>query len=345
LTVEDDTVYVISGAPQQVYGLQAESGNQQITFAPQGEYRGVAYWSPVALGGDLAFVGFGVSQDRTFGLYAFDPETGQEQWHVPVEDLILGAPVYEDGIVYFGASDGQAYAVDVEAQAIVTGWPFQAEEAIWASPLVAGGRVYVPAMDHHLYCLDADTGGLLWDFEAGGSLAAQPTLDAGRGIVYFGAFDGRVHALQAESGDVLDGFEFQADNWIWSKVLLADDLLFVTSLDGRLYALDPATGAVQPPYPYDSTGVSGQGQEEVLRASPVQAGDQIVIATESGRVMAVENAVQQWLWPSGIPEASVLTSPVAIGDRVYVLLTNGRVYALEADTGLQAWTFSPIVEE
>jgi outer membrane protein assembly factor BamB len=341
LTVTSDMVYVISGLPQQVYLLEAETGVPKATFMPFGEHKGILYWSPVTVGGDLAFVGFAEPQAKTYGLYAFDPENGQELWHVSAEDLILPAPVYADGAVYFGASDGRAYAVDVETQGVKPGWPFQAEEAIWASPLVVEGRVYVASMDHHLYCLDAETGQEIWAFEAGGALAAQPVLDASRGVLYVGAFDGRLYAVHADSGQAVEGFDFKADNWIWSEVLLADDALYVTSLDGKLYALDPVTGQVNPGYPYDSKEASGQNDS--IRAAPVQAGESIIVATESGRVIAVKNGLRQGSsWPSGAPVVSVLTTPVVSGDKAYVVLMNGQVHTLQADNGVQGNVlFSP----
>ncbi len=338
LTVTGNMVYVISGLPQQVYLLDVETGVPKATFLPFGEHKGILYWSPVAVGGDLAFVGFAEPQAKTYGLYAFDPGTGQELWHVPAEDLILPTPVYADGAVYFGASDGRVYAVDVETQSVKPGWPFQAEEAIWASPLVAEGRVYVASMDHHLYCLDAETGQEIWAFEAGGALAAQPILNALRRVLYVGAFDGRLYAIQADSGQAVEGFDFEAENWIWSEVLLANDALYVTSLDGKLYALDPVTGQVNPGYPYDSQQASDQS--ESLRAAPVQAGESIIVAAESGRVIAVNNGLPQGSpWPSGVPVASVLTTPVVSGDKIYVVLTNGQVYTLQVDNGVQGSLF------
>ena len=150
LTVAGDTVYLISGLPQKVFMLDAETGTQKGAFIPQGEHSGVLYWSPVTEGGDLAFVGFAEPQEKVFGLYAFDPATGSELWHVPTEDLILPAPTYADGVVYFGSSDKRVYAVDVESRQLKAGWPFETVEAFWASPLVADGRVYVVSMDHHL---------------------------------------------------------------------------------------------------------------------------------------------------------------------------------------------------
>jgi outer membrane protein assembly factor BamB len=343
LTVAGDTVYVISGLPQKVFMLDAETGTQKGTFIPQGEHAGVLYWSPVTVGGDLAFVGFAEPQEKVFGLYAFDPATGNELWHVSAEDLILPAPAYADGAVYFGSSDKRVYAVDVESRQFKAGWPFEAEEAIWATPLVAEGRVYVASMDHHLYCLDAETGQEIWKEKLGGAIAAQPILEDG--ILYVGTFDGKVYAIHADTGKRVEGFEpTSAGNWIWSEPLAADGQLYVTSLDGKLYALDPASGASLPPYPYNSGQVDGT--QDGIRAAPVHAREYVVVATQAGWVRAIQDAQPQWTWPSGgAPQAPVLTTPVVSGGRIYVALMPNegpvQVQTLDAETGNPGWTFTP----
>jgi outer membrane protein assembly factor BamB len=339
LTLADDTLYVISGTPQRVYMLDAETGMQKGTYMPPIEDPGTVWWSPVTVEGDLAFAGFAESQAAAAALFAFEPASGQTLWNIPAEGLIVPAPVYADGVVYFGSDEGKLYAVSVETRSIRPGWPFQTDSAIWASPLVVNGRVYLPSMDHYLYCLDADTGELLWKTQLGGAMAASPTLDAETGILYVGAFDGKVYAVDAETGDVVRGFDFQAENWIWSKPLLADGQLFVTSLDGKLYALDPASGAVISPYPYNSADLSGK--DDTVRADPIQVGERVVVAAQSGRVIAVQNAQQQWYWPSGTPNAEILTTPVLGEGIVYSVLMNGQVQSLDAETGVPGWTFTP----
>jgi outer membrane protein assembly factor BamB len=332
LTVDGDTVYAITGAPQEVHILDAETGAVKATFMPQGiegSAAAVSYWSPVTVGDGLAFVGF--FQDRSEannGLYAIDPETGQQQWRVLVDSQILSKPAYADGVVYFGTTDKMVYAVDVESEGILTGWPFETDSAVWASPLVVDGRVYVASMDHVLYCVDAETGEEIWKTEVGGAIAKQPLLVGD--ILYVGAFDGRIYAIEADSGQVVEGFDFQAGNWIWSTPLLVGDQLFVTALDGFLYALDPTTGDVQAPYPYNSGDIDGG--KDVIRANPVQVGEKIVIATEKGYVIAVEEAQQVCSWPSGVPEFAVYTTPVVSGEKVYIIQQlSGQVYAFDAD--------------
>ena len=344
LAVSSGSVYAISGSPQSVYVLDAETGSQKATFSPMTERTGLVYWSAVAEGDGLAFVGFSDPATKTYRLYAFNPETGQEQGYAEAQDMILPAPIYADGTVYFGSSDGRVYAVDAESrQSKAGGWPFQTEEAIWGSPLVADGRVYVASMDHHVYCLDAESGAEIWRIEVGGAMAAQPTLDAENGVLYVGAFDGKVHAIDVASDApaFVEGFDFQADDWIWSEVLLSDGQLFVTSLDGKLYALDPSSGAVIPPYPYD-TGEAGL-EGDRIRAAPILAGELVVVATESGRVVGVKDATRQWVWPTGgVPEVGILATPVVSGGIVYVILTDsGVVQALNAADGGQKWRFSP----
>jgi outer membrane protein assembly factor BamB len=331
--------------------LDSETGTQKGIFAPAGEFRGTVWWSPVTVAEGLAFVGFTETGGRggglfgsrgggtdTTGLYVFDPETGQEQWYVSAEGQILPAPVYSGGVVYYGSTDGNVYAVDVESHAVKPGWPFQADNAVWASPLVVDERVYVAAMDHHVYCLDAETGEEKWKVQLGGAMAAQPSLHVTNGILYVGAFDSQVYAIDAISGELVETFAFQSGNWIWSEVLADAEPLFVTSLDGKLYALDSASGAVVPPYPYDSAEIGNK--KDRLRAAPVSAGESIVIATENGYVVAVKDARPLWSWPGGMPQASILTTPVVGQGKVYVVLQNGDVQSLDAETGVPGWSFS-----
>ena len=120
---------------------------------------------------------------------------------------------------------------------------------------------------------------------------------------------------------------------------MANDLLYATSLDGRLYAIDPSTGAGVAPYPYDSSEIDGQS--DALRASPVRLGDAILVASENGRIIRVQEGTRQWFWPSGTPEAGILTTPVVSEDQIYVVLMNGQVQALAGDSGAPGWFFSP----
>jgi outer membrane protein assembly factor BamB len=350
LTLAGDTIFAISGTPQQVYMLDAENGTQKGTFAPAADPRGTVWWSPVTVDGGLAFVGYTESSTETSALYAFDPETGQAQWNVPAESLILPAPAYADGVVYFGASDGCVYAADVETRQLKLGWPprdekgelaCQTQDAVWATPLVADGRVYVAAMDHQVYSLDAETGDVIWTSKVGGAMAAPPTLVMEDGILYVGAFDGQLYAIKAESGELVEGFKFEASNWIWSEVLALGDKIYATSLDGNLYALDPANGAQIWSFCGTAQEDNGRCQGTSLRAGPIEAGDSIIIAAESGEVSAVVDAVRKWTWPSGTPRAEILTTPVASEDTVYVILMDGQVQALDAESGGQKWTFAP----
>ena len=351
LTVEGDTVYVISGAPQEVYMLDAETGTVKATFLPQGlgDSRGaINYWSPVTVGGGLAYAGFFQEKSDSNGLYAFDPETGQQQWRIDVDSQILPAPTYVDGVVYFGTTNGnrttkgKVYAVDVESRSIKPGWPFETGAAVWASPLVVDGRVFAASMDHYIYCLDAETGEQIWKTEVGGAMAKQPLLVDG--ILYAGAFDGKVHAIKADSGELVAGFAFQAENWIWSTPLMVDGQLFVTALDGSLYALEPDTGNVVAPYPYDSGAIDDA--KDVIRANPVEAGGHILVGTETGRVIAVKGGQRVCSWPNGTPESAVYTTPVISGDKVYVVRMDGEVHTLDVtalETGVCAGNllFSP----
>jgi outer membrane protein assembly factor BamB len=82
-----------------------------------------------------------------------------------------------------------------------------------------------------------------------------------------------------------------------------------------------------------------------LRAAPIKAGEYVVVATESGRVVATSNAQQQWSWPSGVPEAEIYTTPVFSEGMIYVILVDGQLVKIDAESGGQRWVFKPEAEE
>jgi outer membrane protein assembly factor BamB len=94
-----------------------------------------------------------------------------------------------------------------------------------------------------------------------------------------------------------------------------------------------------PPYPYDSGQM--EDKDDLIRAAPMEAGDNITIATERGYVIAVKDARTQWSWPGGTPQSAIHTNPVVSKGTVYVVLMDGTVQALDAENGAPQWNFVP----
>ena len=65
----------------------------------------------------------------------------QVKWKYPTGSAIVSAPAVVDGVLYFGSSDSNLYALNAATGARL--WSFTTGNAVNSSPAVANGVVYV----------------------------------------------------------------------------------------------------------------------------------------------------------------------------------------------------------
>ena len=91
-----------------VYMLDAETGPQKATFLPPGGAQGCHLVEP-GHGGRVAWPSLVLPTSDAEAAAAsmpLIPKQARSCGTFPAESLILPAPVYADGVVYFGSSDG-----------------------------------------------------------------------------------------------------------------------------------------------------------------------------------------------------------------------------------------------
>ncbi|MBK7189382.1 MAG: PQQ-binding-like beta-propeller repeat protein [bacterium] len=127
--IDGDTVYFVSSTGA-LAALSAATGEPRWVCAVEGERRFEAK-----------------------GLHGYPPasQTMPDAW-----DVFTSSPAVSDGLVFFGAGDGGALAV--EAATGVPQWAFRTGNVVHASPAVAGGIVYVGSWDSRVYAIEARTG-------------------------------------------------------------------------------------------------------------------------------------------------------------------------------------------
>jgi outer membrane protein assembly factor BamB len=138
-------------------------------------------------------------------LYAHDPLTGDELWHVDFSGFSNASmPVSDGKLVIFNTAftSSQLWAVrlggasgDVTASHVV--WKAKFSSLSQPSPILYAGRVYAVNDSGILVCLDAATGTEVYKERIGSDFAASPVLADGR--LYF--FDARGKATVVQPGD------------------------------------------------------------------------------------------------------------------------------------------------
>ncbi len=200
-------------------------------------------------------------------VYAFDAQSGAEQWNRSIVDDAPRDPPGVDGKrarlgekparPRVAASDGQTLfqpvfdqcrLVALDAKSGALRWSFQAQHWIHANPVVAGNRVYIGSQDRKFYALDKATGKPVWTFQAGSRIEAGAAV-AGDSV-YVGSCDGNLHSLHAQTGALQWKFRLDPDATgracpIYAAPLLAGDTLYQAGMEGQIYALNAATGELR----------------------------------------------------------------------------------------------------
>lgn len=257
-------VAYIGSEDKNLYAVDVVSGKTIWKFKTQG-----AVHSSPAVYDNVVYFG---SYDGYY--YAVDATGGKEKWKFKTEgekrvgakglwtmkpsdlymedlyDFFLSSPIVNmdssDGIVYFGSSDGNLYALDAQTGSLR--WKFKTGGIIHSSPALFDGVVYIGSWDTYLYAIDAKTGEQKWKFKTGdhpgvhlleGIQASPAYYD---GMVYLGARDGYFYAIKASTGEM--AWKYSADNsWIVTTAAAKDDVVYFGTSDSYLFiAVDAKTG-------------------------------------------------------------------------------------------------------
>ncbi len=370
-------IVYVGSTDTNLYALEAATGALRWKF-PTGSW----LVSSPAVSSGIVYFG---SYDSNF--YAVDATTGQQKWRFQTGgehryigkhlhnlqpaaepmpdpwDFFLSSPAVWNGIVYFGSSDGNIYALD--AASGVLKWKVQTGDVVHSSPAIADGTLYIGSWDTYLYSLDAATGKEKWRFKTGddpdlhnhvGIQSSPAVMD---GIVYFGSRDSYAYAVDAATGKQL--WKFSTDgSWVNNSMVVHEGkACFGTSIPGIMHCVDAKTGKVIFDLPSGTP----------VFASLALAGDMLYMGNFGGKLTAIDLKTQKPAWvfetdgakqnaaamtnadgtikfetvfPSPklfyddmvlavhklFTMGTILSSPVVVGDTIYFGSTDGNVYAL-----------------
>jgi outer membrane protein assembly factor BamB len=239
-------------------------------------------------------------------------------------ESIIGAPVAVGERVYVGIADGSVYALN--GASLEKDWQFKTGGKVWSTPAIEGDMLYIGSFDKKLYALDASDGTEKWAFETEGAVISTPLVYDD--TVCFGSFDRHLYCLDAAGGSLK--WKFMADSWFWAKPVIYDGVIYAPCLDGKVYILNVGTG---------SEVVAAFDLESPVSSSPVLVGDKIIVASEEGKVFAVDASSNQLRLLADIEE-TVNTPLCASEGTIYVYTGSQNLYALNAESGAKLWSLS-----
>jgi len=289
--------------------------------------------------------------------------SGKRVWSVGTGNIIESPVVVANGVVYFGSTDKNVYAVNARSGA--RAWSYPAGDAVQTGIAVAGGAVYASSFEGDLFSLDASSGTKIWSYPAQSVSAASVAVAGGtvytsglgtiimalstsngtkkwdltqdgqgmRGIalaghvVYLGSGGGDVYALHGGTGKAI--WTFPANGEITSGVAFADGLVYAGSFGQSIYALNASSG--HQVWTYQTGGQIASG---IAVANGI-----VYAASDDNNLYALTASGGKVVWK--FPTSGQVQSGIAVANgRVYAGDSSGNLYALHARTGHKIWAFS-----
>ncbi len=138
------------------------------------------------------------------GIKAFSKDKGHLVWSFPIQGGVFSSLERYKNRLYFGASDGFFYSLELNTGKLV--WKFFTGSENIGSALIHKNRIYWTAINQKLYALSLK-GSLIWVY-AGPSLTrdiilrGRPRPAVYKNFIYMGFYDGSLVALNKNSGKV-----------------------------------------------------------------------------------------------------------------------------------------------
>jgi outer membrane protein assembly factor BamB len=338
IVADNNRVFVLD-AESTVTAVDAGSGNEvwKTNIRPEGKERG-GFGGGVAVGGGKVFVSSGY---RTMN--ALDQATGAVVWTVNVDVPIHGAPTVAGSRVYVVDVENQLYAFDVQTgqqEWSFRGIPEPARIMRASSPAVTGDTVVAPFSSGELVAVRASTGQPVWQQTLSRTsrtsalsevrdIAGRPVIS--RGMVYAVGHSGVMSAVDVRSGQPKWQLPVSGVN----APLPVGDVVYVVSKDGQLTVVNRDTGQVywtrdlNEGLVHREGGFFGLWDHEVRPkwSGPLLASNRLVLVNSDGDLVALDPK-------TGVQTASIrlggagYIAPAAYNGALYVLTDNGDLVSI-----------------
>ena len=265
-------------------------------------------------------------------LYAADAQSGALKWKYPAEEALGGmvktSVTISDGLVFFGATDKNLYAVDAETGKYV--WAYSTSGSIKSSPMVSEGVVYCGSDDNCLYAINVQTGESVWTsgFKTEDDVSCSPAI--GQSIVVFASKDTKIYAASAASGKT---------RWMYrlpmalntTSVVIGDNAVFVPA-GGLIQVLTIGSGQVRGTIKLEAD----------VAATPVVVGKDLYVVCKNKKMYAFDCSLKQAKakWAQGVDLSVACTAPPTVaGDLIFVPGSGGVISAFSIADGTLKWRY------
>jgi outer membrane protein assembly factor BamB len=350
ISINPDTNSVYVAFNQKLVALNPTSGVVEWQY-PEKTSGSIQFYAVPVVDNGMIYEG-----DYEGRMHAIDT-SGKEKWEydppkktligplsLTAKDRVISGVAVDSNLVFFGLGSRNVLALSRETGQKV--WESSTSHGVWATPLYLPANpndtnsqavLYVASLDHNFYALDPETGKELWRKDLGGAAPGNLVYDQARNWVYVGTFTSELLAVNLTTHDI--AYRFKADDWLWDGPVLDGDMLYFGDLAGSLYALRVTDSGFQQVW-------KKKVAQDGIRATPLLAGDTLIVGSKDNRVYAVstQDGSSRWTMNTGgqaLSELVLIPGDTQSPALVVVGTDNGGklVFAYTVDTGEERWHY------
>lgn len=265
-------------------------------------------------------------------------------------NLLLAAPVVQNGIVYTQDVNGTVRAFHLESGDQIFKQKLRSlNKNDSASGLNGAGlaldakNVYALAGFGGVFALNAQTGEVLWRRDLNKPIRTSPTLS--KGLLFVQTIDNQLIALSASNGSELWRYTISAEDTVYAggacpAVDEAKQIVAGAFSSGELQAFNAKIG-----YPIWSQNLVGTSLApsaiHALKASPVIDNHIIYAAGSNDKTIAADVETGEFIWQ--IP-VSGMSSPLVDQEVVFLVTNNHELIAIDKNEGQIIWQ-TPLLDD
>jgi outer membrane protein assembly factor BamB len=193
-------------------------------------------------------------------VYALDLDRRRPRWVFRGGVKITSSTALVGNRLYFGDYAGRVFALSARTGRVI--WTGSAGSRVYGTVAVAGGRVFAPSVFSGLSALSARSGRRLWRIPVGRYVYSSPAVFRGR--VYFGAYTGFVYCADARSGRIIWA-RSAGGGAVSGAVEVVAGVVYAATLKDRMAAFHWRTGRELWTFSHgEYVPVSGNGERLLL---------------------------------------------------------------------------------
>lgn len=235
MTYDSGKIYVF-GNRGNLFCMDANTGAVLWVEKP-GNYPTPKSSSPVIIGQNV----YVINGQRD--LVALDADDGTELWRINFASGLLGAPVYDEGLLYFGTYNGWVVGVQLDIQTVVFYFDLNPYTcgAITGSPTISDRVLYVGTNLGKVFAIDLDTNSFLWEYAIPDGAAAYIAsgLAVQDNTLGFVSDARAIYSLDKRYGTDVCPPKNTEDNYAQMNAIIVEGDVLAAGCTGGTHVMDP----------------------------------------------------------------------------------------------------------